>query len=63
MFFGSQWLQEGRFKTVAEIIKEVEKVTVEEIQEAAKNIFKRDQFYLSVVGKSINQEKVEKILE
>ncbi|MBI3981220.1 insulinase family protein [Candidatus Microgenomates bacterium] len=63
MFFGSQWLLESQLRTVGQIIKEVEKVTIEEIQQAAKEIFKREGFYLSVVGKSIDRGKVEKILE
>lgn len=63
MFYGSQWLLEDRIRTVEEIIKEVEKVTVEEIQEAAKEIFKREGFYLSVVGKEIDKGKIEKILK
>lgn len=62
MFFGSQWLLEDELRTVGQIIKEVEKVTVEEIQEAAKKIFLRDGFYLSVVGKEIDTGKIEKIL-
>lgn len=63
MFYGSQLLLEDRLRTVEEIIKEVEKVTIDQVQQVANDLFKRDKFYLSVVGKSIDTEKINKLLK
>ena len=63
MFFGLEWLLEDKIKTVEQILSEVEKVTTEEVIEVAKKIFKPQNYKLAVVGKEIDKQGLNKILQ
>ncbi|MBI3384801.1 insulinase family protein [Candidatus Gottesmanbacteria bacterium] len=53
MFYGLSWLLEDKIRSVEEIIAQVEKVTEEEVTAVARDLFKRENFKLGVVGKDV----------
>lgn len=59
MFYGLSWLLEDKIRTVDEILKEVEKVTEEEVIKVASVLFKRENFKLGVVGKDVDKKSFE----
>ena len=61
--FGLQELLEESLRTPKEIISNIEKVTAEDIQKVAKNIFKNEILNLAIVGPYKDMSKFEKILK
>ncbi len=62
MFYGMSWLLEDKIRSVEEILKEVEKVTADEVISAARDLFKIENFKLGVVGKDAKKGKIERVL-
>ena len=61
--FGAQQLLEGKFRSLEEISKNIDKVTAEEIQSVAEEIFVNDNLNLTVIGPYKSEEKFVKILK
>ncbi|MDP2720438.1 MAG: pitrilysin family protein [bacterium] len=61
--FGAQQLLEGKFRSLEEISKNIDKVTAEEIQSVAQEIFVNRALNLTVIGPYKNEEKFVKILK
>ena len=62
-FFGLQELLEEKIRTPKEVIANIEKVTSEDIQSVAKEIFKNNGLNLAIVGPYKDNSKFEKILK
>lgn len=62
MFYGLEWLLEDKIRSVEEILKEVRKVTREEVVEVARKIFQPENYKLAVVGNKVEKEKLGKLL-
>ncbi len=62
MFFGLEWLLEDEIRPVEEILKEVEKVTLEEVTEVAKQLFQPKKYKLAIVGNKVNKAKLEQLM-
>lgn len=60
--YGSSQLLEGKVWTDGQIIEEVEKVTADQVQKVAKDIFKNEKLNLSIIGPFKDEAKFEKIL-
>ncbi len=63
MFYTAQELLEKKIETPEEVLKKVEKVTVEDIQRVAKDIFVSQKLNLAVVGPFKNEKKFAKLLK
>ncbi len=63
MFYGEQELLEKRILEPGEIYKKIEKVTVDQVQEAAKDIFKPEKLNLAVIGPYDDKSRFEKLLD
>ena len=61
--FGMMELLEGKIQTQKELTDNVEKVTVKDIQEVAKDIFKNEGLNLAIVGPYKDKAKFEKKLK
>ena len=61
-FYGKQELLRGKTIPMKEIFKEIDKVTAEEIQIVSKDIFKPENLNLAMVGPSLKEKEVIKII-
>lgn len=61
-FYGTQELMRGEIKTLKEKIKEINKVTISDIQKMAKLIFKNKNLNLALVGPIRDETKLKNIL-
>tara|TARA_B100001741_G_C16515640_1_gene582081 strand:- start:194 stop:1462 length:1269 start_codon:yes stop_codon:yes gene_type:complete len=61
-FYAFQEILEGKIKTLPDIIKEIKKVTADDIQKMAKEIFTPENTNLAVVGNVTKTKKIENIL-
>jgi len=62
-FYASQELLEKRILTPKEIFTKIDKITVNDILETAKDIFQPQKLNLALIGSSGSKEKFEKILK
>lgn len=62
-FYGSQELMRGEIKTLAEKIKNINKVTSVDIQKMAKAIFQTKHLNLAIIGPFKNKDQFSKILK
>ncbi|MBK5215373.1 MAG: insulinase family protein [Candidatus Pacebacteria bacterium] len=62
-FYGGQELMKGEIKTLEDKIKEIKKVTSNDIQKMAKIIFKNKNLNLAIIGPFKNKSNFEKILK
>jgi predicted Zn-dependent peptidase len=62
-FYGGQELMKKEIKTLDEKIKEIKKVTAEDIQKMAKIIFKNEKLNLAIIGPFKDSNKLSKILK
>jgi predicted Zn-dependent peptidase len=62
-FYGGQELMKKEIKTLEEKIKEINKVTVDDIQKMAKTIFKDKNLNLAIIGPYKDSEKFKEILK
>jgi predicted Zn-dependent peptidase len=62
-YFGIQEIMKGKMKTPEELKKEIEKVTPQDIQKVAREIFKDDRLNLAIVGNISNPNSLKKILK
>ncbi|MBI2003399.1 MAG: insulinase family protein [Parcubacteria group bacterium] len=62
-FFASEWLLKNETLTPEEKLSKIMAVTAEEVQAAAKEIFKPEKLNLALIGPFEDKEKFEKILE
>ena len=61
-FFGEQELLLGKVETPENIFKEIDKVTVENVIEVAKNLFKKESLNLSIIGPYNDEVQFEKLI-
>lgn len=61
--FATGELLEGKIKTPEDIMKNVDKVTAEEVRETAENIFKEQSLNLAVIGPYKNEERFLELLK
>lgn len=61
-FYGYQEILKRQIKSPAEIVKEIRKVTAEQIQKVASQIFQNNLLNLAVVGKVENEKAISSIL-
>ena len=61
-FYGGQEIETGKILTPEELIKKVQAVTIEDIQNVAKEIFQNNKLNLALIGQFKEKEKLEKIL-
>ena len=62
-FFGERALFHKSIETPEEVLKKIEKVTIDEVVAVAKDIFKPQKINLAIIGPYKNEEKFAKILE
>ena len=62
-FYGGQEVLRENIKTPEDIIKEIEKVTAEEIKFVAERIFKDETLNLAIVGKFKNEKEFKDVLK
>ncbi len=62
-FYGGQEVLRENIKTPEDIIKEIEKVTAEEIKYVAERIFKDETLNLAIVGKFRNEKEFKDVLK
>lgn len=63
MFFIEQEIQGKKIKTLSEIFREIDRVTVADIQRVAGDIFQKEKLNLAVIGPHKNEEKLKKLLK
>lgn len=61
-FYGSQELMRKEIKTLEEKIKQINKVTIEDIKKMAKTIFKSKNLNLAIVGPVKDKKELDKII-
>ncbi len=61
-FYAMEEVMSGKLKTVAEIEKEIRKVTPKEVMMVAKNLFQKNRLNLAIVGDIKNKKKIQKVL-
>ena len=62
LFYGAQELLQEKIRTPEEILRLIEKVTIEDVTGVAQEIFKKRDLSLVLVGEGIKKEKIEKIM-
>jgi predicted Zn-dependent peptidase len=62
-FYANQWLLKNETLTPEEKLSKIMKVTAEDVQEAANEIFKLEKLNLALIGPFEDKEKFEKLLE
>lgn len=62
-FYGFQEIFKKKIKKPKEIVKEIEKITADDIQKVAKEIIQNKKLNLAIVGKYKNEERFRKILK
>jgi predicted Zn-dependent peptidase len=62
-FFGLRELMVGKMETPEQILKEIDKVTIDQVYEYAKKIFVPEKLNLAIIGPFDNKERFEKLLE
>jgi Predicted Zn-dependent peptidases len=63
LFYGEQELLEGRILEPEEIYEKIKQVTVDDIQEAARDIFKPEKLNLAVIGPYGGESRFRDLLE
>ena len=61
-FFAQGEILEQKIETPEELINKIDKVTMEEVEAAAKKYFKQDQLNLAIIGNFPNRQRFEKLL-
>lgn len=61
-FLGKQELLQGRIRTVEEIMKEIEKVSLEDVRRVSENIFQEKNLNLALLGSFDGKLSFEKLL-
>ncbi len=61
-YFGTNFVLDGKIETFEEILKKIDKVTKEEVQDLAKELFVGEKFNLQVIGPFKEKSKFENIL-
>ncbi|MDD4409908.1 MAG: pitrilysin family protein [Candidatus Pacebacteria bacterium] len=62
-FCGAQELLTDKIISIEDVLEKIENVTAEDIQEAAKDIFKADKLNLAIIGPFKDKKEFEKILK
>ncbi len=62
-FFAQSEILEGKIETPEELIAKIDKVTMEEVEEAAKKYFKESQLNLAIIGNFPDRQRFEKLLK
>ena len=62
-FFASEWLLKNETLTTEEKLDKIMKVTQEDVQEAANEIFRPEKLNLALIGPFEDKEKFEKLLD
>lgn len=63
MFYGEQELMKNRIMSLDDIFEKIEKVTLDDIQRVARDVFQEKKLNLAVIGPHKNGKKLEKILK
>jgi predicted Zn-dependent peptidase len=61
--FAQSEILEGEIETPEELIKKIDKVTMEDVEAAAKKYFKQDQLNLAIIGNFPDRQRFEKLLK
>ena len=61
-YFGTNFVLDRKIETFEQVLEKVDKVTVEDIQNVAKELFEREKFNLQVIAPIKDKVKFEKIL-
>jgi len=62
-YYGALYSLGLPFETPAQHLKEIQSVTIEQVQKLAKKIFKLENTYVAAVGKGISEKDIEKVLK
>ncbi len=62
-YFGVEFVLDKKVETFEEYLKNIDAVTVEDIQKVASELFQKNRFNLQIIGPFKNAEKFRKILE
>lgn len=63
MFYGEQELMKNRIMSLDDIFEKIEKMTLDDIQRVARDVFQEKKLNLAVIGPHKNGKKLEKILK
>lgn len=61
-YFGTEFVLDRKIETFEEFLEKIDAVTKDDVQEAARQLFKKEKFNLQVIGPFKNAEKFEKTL-
>lgn len=61
-YFGTNFVLERKIETFEEYLQNIEKITAEDIQKVAKELFVKENFNLQVIGPFKEEQKFEKVL-
>ena len=61
-YFGTEFVVERDIETFEHFLSEIDKVTVDEVREVARELFKKDNFNLQIIAPLKNPDKFLKIL-
>jgi predicted Zn-dependent peptidase len=61
--FAQSEILEDEIETPEELIKKIDKVTMEEVEAAAKTYFKENQLNLAIIGNFPDRQRFEKLLK
>lgn len=61
-YFGTNFVLEGKIETFEEYLKNIENVTVEDVQRISKELFVKEKFHLQVIGPFKKIDNFERIL-
>lgn len=61
-YFGTVFVLDGKIETFDEYLEKIDKITIEDVQNIAKELFIKEKFNLQVIGPFKNASKFEKVL-
>lgn len=62
-YFGTNFVLDREIETFDELLKKIEGITIEDVQQVAFELFQKERYNLQVIGPFKNKEKFSKILE
>jgi predicted Zn-dependent peptidase len=62
-YFGLDFILDRKIETFEEYLKQIDKVTVEDVQAVAQELFKKERFNLQIIGPFKNANQFEKLLK
>lgn len=62
-YFGTNFILDGKIETFGEFLKKIDSVTIEDVQNVARELFKKENYNLQIIGPFKDPSRFGKILE